>query len=130
MERPIYFGQILDKTDTSSDLSPGDLEAWQVAKKKDRSLADTNMRERGKTSGFTIAYAQADRVCSTLTTQTIICKAFPRYLNTKELLQVSTFPQDYKYPNPTRLRWLTGMSVPPVMTAQIANQIYLQLFKK
>lgn len=27
-------------------------------------------------------------------------------------------------------KYLIGMSVPPVMTAQIANQIYLQWFKK
>ena len=33
---------------------------------------------------------------------------------------------DYKFPNVGRLRWLTGMSVPPVMIAQIANQINTQ----
>ena len=57
-------------------------------------------------------------------------QAFPRELNEKELCQISTFPLDYKCPNPTRLRWLTGMSVPPVMMAHIAHQIHLQLFSK
>ena len=40
-----------------------------------------------------------------------------------------SFPLDFdfldNYP-----KYLIGMSVPPVMTAQVANQIYLQWLKK
>lgn len=38
-----------------------------------------------------------------------------------------TYPQDYEF-NGMDARYLIGMSVPPVMTAQIAHQINLQWF--
>ena len=37
-------------------------------------------------------------------------------------------PLDYNFKN-IEPKYLIGMSVPPVMTAQIAHQIYLQWFK-
>jgi DNA (cytosine-5)-methyltransferase 1 len=37
----------------------------------------------------------------------------------------STFPLDYK-PKPLNISYACGMSVPPVMTANIAEQIYTQ----
>lgn len=54
---------------------------------------------------------------------------YPRELNQGEFCCIGTYPQDYNFLkfNP---KYLIGMSVPPVMTAQIANQIYLQWFKK
>ena len=51
----------------------------------------------------------------------------PRKLNKPEMCCVSTFPLDYQG---DRFGWLVGMSVPPVMTAQISNQIYLQWLSK
>lgn len=129
-ERPIYFGQILDKTDMSNTMSPSVYEAFKRVRPTDRTLADTNKREFGKTSGFTQPWVNANKVCSTLTTGSTFLQAFPRELNKNELLQISTFPMDYEVPNTNRLRWLVGMSVPPVMTAQIAYQIYLQWFSK
>lgn len=128
-ERPIYFGQIIDKTDTVNTLTPSMQKAFEKVRPNDRTLADTNEREFGKTSGFTQPWVNANRVCPTLTTGSTFLQAFPRELNDKELRQISTFPMDYKVPNTNRLKWLVGMSVPPVMTAQIAWQMYLQWFK-
>ncbi len=49
---------------------------------------------------------------------------------TKEsILNVGTYPQDYKF-GKNNYGYLIGMSVPPVMTAQISNQIYLQWLSK
>lgn len=39
------------------------------------------------------------------------------------------FKRDYQF-NGFLWHYLIGMSVPPVMTAQIAHQIYLQWFKQ
>lgn len=53
-----------------------------------------------------------------------------------EMLKLSTFPRDYIYPDKNReggnnkLSFMVGMSVPPVMIAQIAYQIRKQWFKK
>ena len=41
---------------------------------------------------------------------------------------IGTFPMDYDFKT-LRPQYLIGMSVPPIMTAQIAHQIWLQWFK-
>jgi len=51
-----------------------------------------------------------------------------RKINNKEYKQIGTFPLDYNFKK-IEPKYLIGMSVPPVMTAQIAHQIYLQWFK-
>lgn len=43
-------------------------------------------------------------------------------------LSVSTFPQDYDFMG-QRPEYAVGMCVPPVMTAQIARQVYYQWLK-
>lgn len=50
------------------------------------------------------------------------------YLTNNEYIKIGTFPLDYNFQN-IEPKYLIGMSVPPVMTAQIAHQIYLQWFK-
>ena len=51
-----------------------------------------------------------------------------RQLSKNEVCMVGTYPIDYNFFNMT-WHYLIGMSVPPVMTAQIAHQIYLQWLK-
>ena len=48
-----------------------------------------------------------------------------RRLNYQEESLISSFPLDYKFLDQTP-RFIMGMSVPPVMTAQVAYQIYKQ----
>lgn len=50
-------------------------------------------------------------------------------LSNSELCKAGSYPLDYNFLT-TRPKYLIGMSVPPVMTAQIANQIYLQWLSK
>lgn len=52
-----------------------------------------------------------------------------RQLENIELKQIGSYPLDYNFKS-IEPKYLIGMSVPPVMTAQIANQIYEQWFKK
>ncbi len=69
-----------------------------------------------------------DRPVPTLTTAA--CSTFLRYdapvkLTDREVMYASTFPEDYDSPY-VPVTYLCGMSVPPVMMAQISHQIYLQ----
>jgi DNA (cytosine-5)-methyltransferase 1 len=52
-----------------------------------------------------------------------------RQLSKQEVSMIGTFPVDFEF---VKIQWhyLIGMSVPPVMTAQIAHQIYLQWLSK
>jgi DNA (cytosine-5)-methyltransferase 1 len=51
-----------------------------------------------------------------------------RILSKKELILASSFPLDFDFLN-TKPQYVMGMSVPPVMMAQVSNQIYEQWFK-
>lgn len=52
-----------------------------------------------------------------------------RHLSDIELKLCGTYPQDYNFMG-TNTSYLVGMSVPPVMTAQIAKQVYKQWLSK
>jgi DNA (cytosine-5)-methyltransferase 1 len=52
-----------------------------------------------------------------------------RQLSNNELILASSFPLDYDFCG-TKPIYILGMSVPPVMTANVAYEIYLQWFKK
>jgi DNA (cytosine-5)-methyltransferase 1 len=51
------------------------------------------------------------------------------YLTDNEYCQIGTYPLDYNFKK-IEPKYLIGMSVPPVMTAQIATEIYNQWFNK
>jgi len=53
----------------------------------------------------------------------------PRKINSTEYCYGGTYPQDYDFKD-LEPKYLIGMSVPPVMTAQIAHQIYKQWLSK
>ena len=53
----------------------------------------------------------------------------PRILNKNEYCCGGSYPQDYNFLN-NQYGYLIGMSVPPVMTAQIAKQVYEQWLSK
>ena len=51
-----------------------------------------------------------------------------RTLGTKEVLQLSSFPFDYKFKSNSLAVYQMGMSVPPLMTHKLSEQIYKQWF--
>lgn len=50
------------------------------------------------------------------------------YITNNAIKLIGSYPLDYNFKN-IEPKYLIGMSVPPVMTAQIATEIYLQWFK-
>ena len=129
-EKPILFGEIEDKSDNQTNLEANDKRLWLLRTDKDRNLADVDKRIGGKGSYFSRTFAKSNHVCPTITSgpQTLLFDK-ERYANDLELKKISTFPIDYNCGN-IKARWFVGMSVPPVMTAQISNQIYLQWLSK
>jgi len=53
----------------------------------------------------------------------------PHEINTNEFCKVGSYPLDYNFQQ-NKPQYLIGMSVPPVMTAQIASEIYNQWLSK
>lgn len=114
-------------------LTPGTLylERWLKRQKSDLDYADIIARdEPDRRSNFSIKLIHKDRVSPTI----VSCSDFVKYhkpevLSTHELCQIGTFPVDYKFTG-TNAKYLIGMSVPPVMMAQVAHQVYEQLVKE
>jgi len=51
------------------------------------------------------------------------------YLHDEDIISGGSFPQDYNFFD-VKTKYLVGMSVPPVMTAQVATQIFQQWLSK
>jgi len=64
-------------------------------------------------------------VPNTMTTGYVINKEKMCYATNEELCYIGSFPQDYNF-NKNKPGYLIGMSVPPVMMAQISYEIYKQ----
>lgn len=126
-EEPIKFGEIKDGV---GRLASGNYQAlWGQRRTTDRGFDDIKERVNGKRSDFNTRLCHSDRVLDTLCSQNnnILFDA-PVYLSDTERMKAATFPLDYQTDG--RQQFLTGMCVPPVMTAQIAWQIYLQWLSK
>lgn len=52
-----------------------------------------------------------------------------RWLSTADICKISSFPQDYDF-GTQKPEYVCGMSVPPIMIAQIATQVYEQWLTK
>jgi DNA (cytosine-5)-methyltransferase 1 len=102
---------------------------------KQRTLSDTSMGEIVKRldnrfSMASVMLIHNDKVCPTYTRQdrTILYEEF-RSMNKEESCMVQSFPIDYKFIN-NQYGYIIGMSVPPIMTAQISSQVYEQWLNK
>lgn len=97
----------------------------------DKDQSDANLRLFGKKSNFGQSYVYQHEVCWTLTSKecSIIHYEQPKSLSKKEVCCVSTFPLDYDFMDESP-HYICGMSVPPVMMAQIASCVYEQWLSK
>lgn len=105
---------------------------WDKRVEGDSSFANINDRERGKpNTGFGTNFLYEDNVCGTLTSKKDCYCLFdePRYTTDFEAKCIGSYPQDYDFCG-NKPEYLIGMSVPPVMTAQIASRIYDQWLSK
>lgn len=100
---------------------------WDNRKFGDIDQSSANNRLFGKLSNFGQSYVYQDDVCCTLTAKesSIIHFDKPLFLSNSEVCCVSTFPLDYNFKSISP-HYIAGMSVPPVMMAQIANNVYEQ----
>lgn len=133
-EQPITFGEIKDREGVHEQLNEYLLERWKLRKPSDKKIGDINEREFGKISRFSVTINRESEVLPTLTAsdaenRDYLCYENTDKINEREIKLAGTFPIDYQSPLKD-IGWLCGMSVPPVMTAQIAYQIYKQWLSK
>jgi len=123
-ERGIPFGEIEDVTDCSNSLT--DCQALHWGKTKiGRGFSEFHEKKHW----FNAFKLSKTTVCPTICAGTGNVGAYhyeyPRKMNTLEYSHAGTFPIDYDFQE-NKPKYLIGMSVPPVMTAQIASRIWEQ----
>jgi DNA (cytosine-5)-methyltransferase 1 len=131
-EPKITFGEY--RTPTGKDYSHterGKLMGFKI--KSDKCMNDINQRLYGKNSGFNAMIWHDEDVCSTVTSQETNWRYFDGMTcSDEDYILTGSFPVDYDFKSNSEsgVKYLIGMSVPPVMTAQIASEIYSQWLSK
>ena len=132
-EKPIFFGDVADKGSTTHKTLWDSIEKrWPYIEVGDQSLkfADAKYRKLNTYNAFfSTAILYDNVVMPTLTSNgTTVYYNEKRNLNDKEYIRVSSFPSDFDFCG-SDVRYVCGMSVPPLMTARIAGEIKTQWFQ-
>ena len=128
-EPEIYYGEFADYE--GKPYGKRMKEMFDNRKEGDIDMAAAYLKLTGKRGFFNQNYLYENKVCNTLTAHvdsTIPFKS-PVYLSTSEVCNISTFPQDYDFCGFSP-HYICGMSVPPVMMAQVATRVYEQWLSK
>lgn len=122
----IPFGNIADY-EGPEILSEKALLYWNSKTDSDQNFGAITKRLYGRESNFNTHFLRLDKPCPTLTSKknTLVHKSCPIYISENEIIKASSFPSDYDFmgEDPS---YVCGMSVPPVMMANIAEQIHIQ----
>ena len=127
-EKPILFGEVRSRIgrDVSNTLY-GQLLKYRI--KSDKDIGDISKRIRGKNSGFNNKIQHDDEVSNTIIANGNYYRDFDACGYTDDdIRNVQSFPCDYDFGNQS-VQYICGMSVPPVMMAQIASEVYEQWLK-
>lgn len=129
-EKPILFKEVLDEKDENVTLSKLDGELWEKRKKGDTDLSNISLRERNILSRFNAKFLYKHKVANTITAgEQCVLFDKKRNRNKTELCFCGSYPLDYNFQK-NKPEYLIGMSVPPIMTAQVATQVYEQWLSK
>ena len=128
-EQPITFGEV--RTEYGVPLKKGEKvrRYLKYIRPTDRNLCETLKREIGASILYNVKISRDDRVAEALTAQCLTIRECDRLqYSDGDTINVQTFPQDYDFMG-ERVRYICGMSVPPVMMAHVASAVYEQMLK-
>lgn len=118
------------KNDLGRKASSLYFERWKKRIHTDNSFGDITERLNGTGSCFSDVFAKDECVLPTLTSKGGIYDFDSgHFIGRNSFLCGGTFPKDYNFLD-NKVAYLVGMSVPPVMMAQVANRIYKQWLKR
>lgn len=130
-EKPILFGEVRSEQGRTIDpqKAKDTYKFMQFVDKNDSSIADIKERFGIKNRGFTNIIFQDHKIAPTLSSNGLLIRAADKsWCVGEDCRNIQTFPQDYDFLDQSA-QYICGMSVPPVMMAQVANEIYKQWFK-
>jgi len=129
-EKPILFKEIEDNNGNELNKDKVTYQRWLSRISTDYSFGDVTLRLNGKASDFNTCIIHSNEVFPTVVSKGCDVKYnYPIKISDLEYCKVGTYPNDYNFLS-NKAAYLIGMSVPPVMTAQIASKIYEQWLSK
>ena len=128
-EKAILFKDIIDMQ--GRNLSENMTKVWEHRKVGDSAMQQGSERLTGKSTYFSQSYLYQNKTPGTLTSHEDSQVLFdaPKYTSKNEACKIGSYPLDYDFGG-KKPHYMIGMSVPPVMTAQIATEIYSQWISK
>lgn len=117
-EKHVTLREISDESDTESNLTETYKKYWAEAE-LEQPVGKFAARRK-------LSYDNVPRTATA--THVNYHPKYPRELNLKEQLKVSSWPEDYDFCG-LKPHYIMGMSVPPVFMANVAHEIYEQLLK-
>ena len=128
-EAPIYFGEVRSEKGRPVDPQTQAYKLLQLRRPGDKCMGDINMRWKGKNTGFTVNIVADTDVSCTLTSGGGMYRDYDAMaFGDMDFVNIQTFPQDYDFGQESP-QYVCGMSVPPVMMANIATEVYRQWLK-
>jgi DNA (cytosine-5)-methyltransferase 1 len=122
-EPPIPFGKVYQANDKHLPLSPSNTKRWHIAPVGLHPVASS-----GNNFGYLTRASHLKVAPTLLSGQTFLAlQDEPKDASLGEYRSIGSYPNDYDFGDIPQ-KYLIGMSVPPIMTAQIANQINVQWF--
>lgn len=129
-EPPIFFKDVRSREGVP--LKPG-TQSYELLQKRipsDTRLSDICIRVHGRNSGFTNYIWSDEQVSGTIASGGSYFRMYDGMgLSDHDFINIQTFPQDYNFLDQS-VQYVCGMSVPPVMMAQISRQVYLQWLRR
>ena len=117
-EKHVTLREISDELDTESNLTETYKKYWEQAA-IEQPVGKFAARRK-------LSYDNVPRTATA--THVNYHPKYPRELNLKEQLKVSSWPEDYDFCG-LKPHYIMGMSVPPVFMANVAHEIYEQILK-
>lgn len=114
------------------ELTPETKIIWDNRKPTDNDLAEIHERISNKRKRFQVKFVHDNKVPFTIAAGSDsipIRHDYPNRIEINEIKMIGSFPIDYNFIK-NEVGYLVGMSVPPVMIAQIADEIYNQWLSK
>ena len=127
-ELPILFGEYRSKKGNEAKLTDRQYQLLKLYQ-GEKTLAEIEIKRTGKNSGFTDSIVKDNETPQTIISSGKNFRAYDKqWFSDNDFKCTGSYPLDYNFKN-IEPKYLIGMSVPPVMTAQIATEIYNQWFK-
>ena len=127
---PINFGDVRSQSGREWDGDSAMKPILEMAKPGEDSLRETCKRLVGEQNCyFSLKVVHDQSVCPAVTSGGQYYRFFDKKLfSDQDFRKVQSFPDDYDF-GENRAQYVTGMSVPPNMMANIAEEIYTQWLK-